>query len=88
MTQGFNQFWPWLLQTFGMLGTLLIIFCTLLLCLAWIVTPVGIWLLYSKVRTLEQYLIELRDRTATQGRQQQVERLQRDRVRKKPNRRR
>jgi hypothetical protein len=88
MTQGFNFFWPWLLQTFGPWGAILVILFALFLCLAWFITPLGLWLLYRKGCTLEHQLTELRDRTATLSRQQQVERLKRDRIRKKPSRRR
>ena len=83
-----HQFWPWMWQTFGLFGTLLVFCLVVLLCLAWLVTPIGVWLLYRHSRMLEQHLLELRERTASQNRQQQVERLQRDRVRKKPPRRR
>ena len=83
-----HQFWLWMWQNFGPVGTPLVIFLVVLLCLAWLVTPIGVWLLYRHSRMLEQHLLELRERTASQNRQQQVERLQRDRVRKKPPRRR
>jgi uncharacterized membrane protein len=83
-----QYFWPWMLHTFGMSGAWLVLCLAVLLCLAWLLTPVGVWLLYRKSRGLEQHLLELRERTASQTRQQQVERLQRDRVRKKPPRRR
>jgi hypothetical protein len=75
-------------QNFGLLGTLLVSFLAVLLCLAWLVTPIGVWLLYRRSYLLEQRLLELQERTASQNRQQQVERIQRDRVRKKPPRRR
>jgi hypothetical protein len=87
MWHSLDQLWPGILQTFGALGTLLLLLVVLLLCLSWCVTPIGIWLLYRKSRTIEQYLLELHSRTAAQGRQQQVERLQRDRTRN-PRRRR
>jgi hypothetical protein len=88
MWHSLDQLWLWLLQTFGLLGTLLLLLFVLLLCLAWFGTPVGVWLLYRKSRTIEHYLVELHGRTATQGRQQQVERLPRGRTRNKPHRRR
>ena len=84
----FHQLWPWMWQNFGLVGTLLVLCLVGLFCLAWLVTPIGVWLLYRQSRMLEQHLLELRERTASQNRQQQVERLQRDRVRKKPPRRR
>jgi hypothetical protein len=88
MQHSLDPLWPWMLQTFGTLGTLLLLLVVLLLCLAWCWTPIGLWLLYRKSRTLEQYLVELHSRTAAQGRQQQVERLQRNRGRTPPRRRR
>jgi hypothetical protein len=88
MWHSLDQLWPGILQTFGPLGTLLLLLVVLLLCLAWCVTPIGIWLLYRKSRTIERYLLELHSRTAAHGRQQQVERLQRDRTRHNPRRRR
>jgi hypothetical protein len=83
-----HQLWPWMWQNFGLLGTLLVSFLAVPLCLAWLVTPIGVWLLYRRSYLLEQRLLELQERTASQNRQQQVERIQRDRVRKKPPRRR
>ena len=88
IARGLPQFWPWMLQTFGMVGTVLVLCLVFLLFLAWCITPVGVWLLYRKGRTLEQHLLELREWTSSQNRQRQVDRLQRDRVRKKPPRRR
>jgi hypothetical protein len=88
IVHGLSRFWLWMLQTFGMAGTMLVLCLVLLLCLVWCITPVGVWLLYRKSRTLEQYLLELREWTGSQNRQQQVDRLQRDRGRKKPPRRR
>jgi hypothetical protein len=88
IVNGLPQFWPWMLQAFGMVGTVLIVCLFFLLCLAWFITPVGVWLLYRKGRTLAQQLLELREWTSAQNRQQQVDRLQRDRVRKRPPRRR
>jgi hypothetical protein len=80
--------WFWMLQTFGLPGTWLVLCLVLLLCLTWLITPVGVWLLYRRSGRLEQHVLELRERTASRSRQQQVERLQRDSVRKKPPRRR
>jgi hypothetical protein len=88
MTQHLDQLWLWMHQTFGMLGVLCIVFFVLLLCFAWFITPIGVWLLYRQGRLLERHLAELRDRTASLSRQQQVERIKRDRVRRKPGRRR
>lgn len=87
LVNGLHQFWPWMWHTFGVSGTLLVLFLALLLCCAWVITPVGVWLLHRKGRRLDQQMQELLERTASQNRQQQVERLQRDSVRKKPRRR-
>jgi cytochrome c-type biogenesis protein CcmH/NrfG len=88
VVHGLQQFWPWMLQAFGMSGTLLILCLAFLLCVACLSTPIVVWLLYRQGRRLEQHLAELQEWTASQNRQQQVNRIQRDRVRKKPNRRR
>ena len=88
MMQSLTQLWLWLLPHLGLLGTLLILLLVLWLCLAWIITPVVVWRLYRKSRLLEQYLVELRDRSAMQNRHQQVERLRRDKTQQKPDRRR
>jgi hypothetical protein len=88
MMHNFALLWPWMYQTFGMLGAIPIILLALLLCLAWIITPISVWFLYRKGRDMEQVLIELRDRTASQSRQQQVDRLKRDKRRRRPSRRR
>jgi hypothetical protein len=88
VVHGLQQFWPWMLQTFGMSGTLFVLCLAFLLCIAWLSTPIGVWLLYRQGRRLAQHVLELKEWTASQNRQQQVNRIQRDRVRKKPNRRR
>ena len=88
MWHNLDQLRGWLLQTFGTPGTLFLLLLVLLLCLTWCVTPVGLWLLYRKSRAIERSLVELQSRTAAQGRQQQVERLQRDKIRHNPRRRR
>jgi hypothetical protein len=88
MMQQLDWLWPWMSQTFGMLGALSIVCFVLLLCLAWFITPLGVWLLYRQGRLLERHLVELHDRTASLSRQQQAERIKRDRVRRKPGRRR
>jgi hypothetical protein len=88
VVHGLQQFWLWMLQTFGMSGTLLVLCLAFLLCVAWLITPIGVWLLYRQGRRLAQQMVELQEWTASQNRQQQVNRIQRDRVRKKTNRRR
>ena len=74
--------WVWLVREFGVEGALV----SYLMLLSWIVTPVLLALLYRKSLALQRYLVELSDRPAIQSRQQQVERLKRDGVRKKPGR--
>ncbi len=76
--------WLWLERRFGISGA---VFGYLVL-LSWIVTPILLAMLYRKSRALERRVLELRDRLATQNRQQQVERLQRVRTERKPRRRR
>ena len=83
-----DSVWTGLLQTFGLLGAILLIVLALLLCLAWLMTPIGLGSLYRKTKGLEQQLTEVHDRLAGMSRQQQVDRLRRDRVRKRPTRRR
>jgi hypothetical protein len=88
MTQSLGQLWVWLSQTFGIAGALVLLLVALFVCLGWLLTPVYVWRLYRKSLHLEGILVELRDRSAAQGRQQQVERLQRDKGRQPPRRRR
>ena len=83
-----DSVWAGLLQTFGLLGTILLIVLAFLLCLAWLMAPIGLGSLYRKIQGLEQQLTEVHDRLAGMSRQQQVDRLRRDRVRKRPTRRR
>jgi hypothetical protein len=78
MMQSLGQLWFWLSQTFGIPGALIFLLVALFICLGWLLTPVYVWRLYRKSRHVEQALFELRDRSAAQSRQQQVERLQRD----------
>lgn len=88
MTHSLGQLWVWLSQTFGIAGALVLLLVTLCIFLGWLLTPVYVWRLYRKSLSLEGMLAELRDRSAAQGRQQQVERLQRDKSRQPPRRRR
>jgi hypothetical protein len=88
MTQSLDQLWVWFVQTFGVPGALIFLLVALFVCLGWLLTPVYVWRLYRRSQRIEQALFELRDRSAAQGRQQQVERLQRDKSRQPPRRRR
>ena len=88
MTQSLGQLWAWLSQTFGIVGALIFLLVALFVCLGWLLTPVYVWRLHRKSLRVEQALFELRDRSAAQSRQQQVERLQRDKGRQPPRRRR
>lgn len=81
------EIWPWLLDTFGMPGTLLVLFLVLLLCLVWVVLPFGVWRLFRHYRALAQQLDHLREQTAHLSRQQQVARLERDKPRRRRRRR-
>lgn len=88
MTQSPEQFWVWLSQTFGVLGAILFLLVALVSCLGWLITPVYVWRLYRKSLVMEQALLDLRDRTAAQSRQTQVDRLKRDKSPAQPRRRR
>jgi hypothetical protein len=88
MTQSLGQLWVWLSQTFGVAGALVLLLIAFFVCFGWLLTPVYVWRLYRKSLHLEEILVELRGHSAAQGRQQQVERLQRDKSRQPPRRRR
>lgn len=85
MTQSATHFWPWLVQMFGDIGALLVLLVVAITVLSTILTLVYVWQLNRKLNSIEHSLTEF---TATQSRQQQVERLQRDRGRRNPRRRR
>lgn len=76
--------WPWLVDRFGVSGALL----SYVMMLSWVVMPVLLALLYRKSLAVERRIIELGERSATQNRQQQVDRLKRNGDRRKPGRRR
>ena len=80
MTQNALPVWLWLVQTFGSIGAIIVLVIAVVIGLSWIMTHVYVWRLYRKSTMIENMLIEL---TGTQSRRQQVERLQRDRERKK-----
>jgi hypothetical protein len=75
------QLWLWLFPIFGLPGTLLVLGLAGLLCCAWFFTAVSVWQLSRRSRRVEQHLLELRDRLATQSRHQQVQRLRHDKGR-------
>ncbi len=85
MTHNALPVWLWLVQTFGSIGAILVLVLAVVIVLSWIMTPVYVWRLYRKSTIIENMLVEL---TGAQSRRKQVERLQRDRERKKPRRRR
>ena len=85
MMQNAIQAWLWLVQTLGSIGAVIVLVIAVGIGLSWIMTPVYVWRLSRKSTIIENMLIAL---TGTQSRRQQVERLQRDRERKKPRRRR
>ena len=80
MTQNALPVWLWLVQTFGSIGAILVLVLAVGIGLSWIMTPVYVWRLSRKSTIIENMLVAL---TGTQSRRQQVERLQRDRERKK-----
>ena len=82
-----DSLWQWMLQTFGVAGTILSLCVALVVLLAWLVTPLGVWRLYVRGRKIEQLVAELHERTASASRQQQVERLKRDTTRRRSRRR-
>ena len=84
MTQNALPVWLWLVQTFGSIGAVIVLGIAVVIGLSWIMTPVYVWRLYRKSTIIENMLVEL---TGAQSRRKQVERLQRDRERKKPRRR-
>ena len=88
MTQRLEQLWVWLSQAFGIPVAVVILLVALIICLGWLFTPILVWRLYRKSLTMEQTLFEIRGHSASQGRQQQVERLKRDKSRTQIRRRR
>jgi len=76
--------WLWLVRRVGVSGALLFY----VLLLTWIITPILLALLYRKSLALERRIMELSERLATQNRQSQVQRLKRERDRRRSGRRR
>ena len=88
MAQRLAQLWAWLSQVFGTPVAIVIVLVALVICLGWLFTPILVWRLYRKNLVMEQTLFEMRDHSASQGRQQQVERLRQDKSRTQIRRRR
>lgn len=87
MIQRIDPFWQWMLHTFGVSGTIVGLFVALVVLLAWLITPLGVWFLYCRGRKIEQLVTELHERTASTSRQQIAERLKRDPSRRRSRRR-
>jgi uncharacterized iron-regulated membrane protein len=85
MTQSVTHFWPWSVQMFGNTGAILVLLVAMITVISAVSTLIYVWRLNDKINRMTLSLTEF---TATQTRQQQVERIQRDRDRKKPRRRR
>ncbi len=85
MTQSATHFWPWSVQMFGNAGAILVLLVAMITVISAVLTLVYVWRLNVKINSVALSLTEF---NAIQNRQQQIERLQRDRDRKKPRRRR
>ena len=85
MTQHPLQFWSSMVQTFGTIGAVVILLAALVVLISSLVTPWSVRRLYRQNNRLENLIVELK---GVQNRQQQVDRLQRDRERRRPRRRR
>jgi len=87
MTQSVTHFWPWSVQMFGHIGAIIVLLVAMITVISEVLTLVYVWLLNAKINRMALSLTEF---NATQNRQQQVERIQRDRNqdRKRPRRRR
>lgn len=87
MTQSVTHFWPWGVQVFGNTGVILALLVAMITVVSAVLTLVYVWRLNIKINNVALSLTEF---NAAQSRQQQLERLQRDRNRdrKKPRRRR
>jgi hypothetical protein len=88
MTPRPDRLWPWLLDVFGLTGTILVLILALVLCLVWVVTPLGVWVLWRRYRAIAQQVEQLGEQTAHLSRQHQVARLQSDQPRRRSRRRR
>ncbi len=87
MTQSVTALRPWLVQMFGNAGAIIVLLVAMMTVISAVLTLVYVWRLNDKVNRMSLSLMEF---SATQTRQQQAERLQRDRHRdpKRPRRRR
>ena len=87
MMQSVTQLWPWSVEMFGNIGAIAALMAAMIIVFSAVLTLVYVWRLNDKVNRMALSLTEF---SASQSRQQQVERLQRDRTRdrKKPRRRR
>jgi hypothetical protein len=87
MTQSVTHFWPWSVQMFGNAGAIIVLLVAMMTVVSAVLTLVYVWRINDKINRMSLSLMEF---SATQTRQQQVERLQRDRNRdpKRPRRRR
>lgn len=87
MTQSVTHFWPWSVQMFGNTGTILVLLVAMITVISVVLTLIYIWRLNVKINSVALSLAEF---TAAHSRQQQLERIQRDRQRdrKRPRRRR
>lgn len=88
MTPQPDHLWPWLLGTLGLPGTILVLCLALLLGLVWVLTPLGVWILWRRYRAMARQVEQLGEQTAHLSRQQQVARLQSDQPRRRSRRRR
>ena len=87
MMQSVTHLWPWSVQMFGNIGAIIALMVAMIIVISAVLTLVYVWRLNDKVNRMALSLTEF---SASQARQQQVERLQRDRNRdrKRPRRRR
>ncbi|WP_089722106.1 hypothetical protein [Candidatus Entotheonella palauensis] len=76
MTQIATHFWPWLVQMFGNTGAVFILMAAMIPVISPVLTLVYVWRINDKLNRMAFSLTEF---NAIQSRQQQVERLQRDR---------
>ena len=84
MTENPVQFWSWLVQLVGPIGATLILIIAVIVTLSAFITPLYVHRLRRQINRFEH---QLADVTAAQSRQNQVERLQRDRERPRPRKR-
>ena len=87
MTQSATHFWTWSVQMFGATGAIVVLLVAMMTVISAVLTLIYVWRLNDKINRMALSLMEF---SATQTRQQQFERIQRDRNRdpKRPRRRR